>query len=150
MFNLRKNKYRTLNSYPDTWSVREAKLNGDDFVIRVCVGLREAMGHPDYQYQVGIATPLNWKTESGIASKVESESLQKLELDADETLSSEKTRFVAALTGRNMKELIFYTSDPEVVKNQIEELKAKNNSHEIQSILQRDPEWNTYRFIIGE
>lgn len=149
MFMPNKKEYKSLDSYADIWSVRETKLEGDEFLIRVCVGLKEAIGHPDYPYQVGIAVPLNWKTESGIVSKLESAPLNEIEMEIEKKILTKGTRFVAVLTGRNMREFIFYTSEPKVVEENIRQLKIKIKSHELQSVVQDDPEWNTYKFILG-
>lgn len=139
-----------MKSYPNAWNVRDTTLQGDDFIVRVCVGLREAIGHPDYTYQIGIAIPANWNTDSGIVSRVESNPLERIELAIGEKVESENTRLAAVLTGRNMTEFILYSSEPEIVKDKIEKLKIETSSHEIQHIIQKDPEWNTYKFIIGK
>ncbi|MDB5255021.1 MAG: hypothetical protein JWL92_397 [Candidatus Nomurabacteria bacterium] len=147
MFKLSK-KYKTIDLYPDTWDVSDATLKGDAFIIRVCTGLKEAIGHPDYSYQIGIAVPLNWETETGIMSNAESESLKEIEDQIEKKIESKNTRLVGILTGRNMREFILYTSEPKIAEEKLEILKNEVDSHKIQFIIQHDPEWNTYKFMI--
>jgi hypothetical protein len=48
-----------------------------------------------------------------------------------------------------MREFVFYTSAPESAENRIKEIEKEVSSHKIQYIIQKDSEWNTYKFING-
>lgn len=143
-------EYRRIDEYPEMWEVKESVLNGDEFVIRVCSGLEDAVGHPAYSYQIGIAVPLNFPTKPGFANEQESVFLKELELNIEREVESKSTRLAGVLSGRNMKEFILYTSEPEIAEEKIKKITENTKSHKLQYVIQSDPEWNTYKFIANK
>lgn len=85
-----------------------------------------------------------------MVSNLEATPLQEIELLIEKEVESENTRLAGVLTGRNMREFILYTSQPKAVEEDIEKIKVEIKSHELQYIVQHDPEWNTYKFMIGK
>lgn len=141
-------KYQNIQSYPDIWKVRTDKMGEDDFVVRVCAGVKKAVAHPEYNYKVSLAIPLQQPTRTGIVSIPESKLLQEIEMSI-ETLEDDSTRMVGVLTGRNMREYVLYTSKPVIVEKKIIDLKKNIKSHELQYDIQQDPNWGIYKFLLG-
>ena len=62
----------------NTWTIYKAKMNGKEYSMRV-VNLDHKDMAKKYPYKAGVAIPFNWETETGMPSKVELESLNKIE-----------------------------------------------------------------------
>ncbi len=68
MFNLfKKKKYLPIYDYPESWSIITEKPNPT--VIRVNMGYKDAIGHPDYPIKMGIAIPVEVHDEAIMAIK---------------------------------------------------------------------------------
>jgi len=75
----------------------------------------------------------------------ESEQLQSLEDRLVEMVMQDRVAILAAiLTTGTVKEFVLYTGDPETVRVRLEELQRSVVTHELQFMIQPDPEWSVY------
>lgn len=127
------------------WSVANGQNNGRIMIVRSNTGYREFGSLQDYEHQVGIAVPLRQAEATGLPSAAEGAQLDQLE-DAICSSLEEKAEslLVAIITTNGMREFVFYTREPERVKQRFDELREKITSHTIQLMIQSDPQWRVY------
>jgi hypothetical protein len=144
-----KKKYRLIKDYPDIWLVTQATREERPIFLRYRDGLKEAIGHPEYPFQIGIAIPLLSPTEHGLTSHSEGELLSKIEDELDKQLCENNNAVEAlVITHAGMREFVYYASkwEPEELEKQAKSVESFG--HEIQFMMQHDPKWETYtRFV---
>jgi len=130
----------------DNWSVSQGTYGGKPLIVRVNRGVEQAVGHPEFDHQVGIAVPLHSPDANGFPGPDESGQLDAIE---DLLLTSlgahRQCIFVAAISTGGMREFVFYTSEPEATQKALAELEASGGTHRLQHVIQKDPDWNVYR-----
>jgi hypothetical protein len=130
----------------DAWSLAKGKYNGKDILIRFNTFYKKFKRRDEYKYQVGCAIPLTNPNPDGFPSLEENAKLLEIEeLLAFTFEKQEQAIFTVAITTSTMKELVFYTIDPEIIKQRFEEIKTKITSHELQLMIQLDKDWNVYK-----
>lgn len=123
-----------------------AQTDEGPMIIRMNRGYEAVMGHPDYGYQIGIAVPLNQPNEHGLNEAEEGQELGAIEDALCNALESDKLAlFVFSQTSSGVKEWVFYTGDPEAAVARIAGLRQQLTTHDVQVMVQDDPEWETYR-----
>ena len=139
-----------MNTDNNSWSIYEGKMKGVNYSMRV-IDLNYKEISRKYQFKAGIAIPFNWKTENGMPSKVELEGLNKIEDYLVEKVNNDKNIMVAVITGNNVKEFVFYTSDPkrlgDLCRN---EITSYITDHESQFYSKEDKDWSAYQAFIGK
>jgi hypothetical protein len=130
----------------DSWQLAEGTCDGKPIITRFNRFFDKVMGHPEFAHQVGIAAPLRNPLPDGFPTPEEGAVLQGVEDDLTRVLGRENvTLLVGVITTSGMREFVFYTSSPETVKKQFEELRNTKTGHKLQLMIQPDPEWTTYR-----
>jgi len=145
MFNLKK-PYRDIGTYPDTWSMLHGKDNGGEFVVRLRSGLKEAAGHAEYPFQIGVAVPCS-PDDKAVAQR-----LIELEDSLGQLLRKEGAILAAIITNPAMREFVFYAKQwtPDVYDQQVKELgSAQFPDLTLQFMMRHDPHWNTFRTLSG-
>jgi len=133
----------------DAWRVAEGEHNGKPMIVRMNAVYRAFKGVRGYDHQVGIAMPLLDPEPSGLPSTTENAVLDEIEDSiCDLFQESNESLFVAVITTSGMRELVFYTRDPEEVKRKFERAKCHANGHQIQLMIQPDSEWKIYERLI--
>ncbi len=133
----------------EEWRVAEGEHNGNPMIVRMNAAYRRFSGVQGYTHQVGIAMPLVDPEPSGLPSSAENADLDTIEDDLCGLLqSANESIFVAAITTSGMRELVFYTRDPEQVKQKLEQARSSIESHQIQLMIQPDDEWKIYSRLI--
>lgn len=130
------------------WAILQGVVEGHPAILtrRDLKELKDIIGHPEFPYQVGIATPCNNPDSNGFPGKDELIQLQQIEHRITPLLQqNNESILVAMLTTNNMRELIYYTSNPEGVKAKFEQLKAETTTHELQMIIQVDKDWSIFK-----
>ncbi|MGB6742952.1 MAG: DUF695 domain-containing protein [Terracidiphilus sp.] len=127
------------------WSVAEGRHNGRTMFVRRNVGYREFGSVPGYDHQVGIAVPLREATATELPSPAELPLLGEVEEVICSSLGKQaESLFVAVITTGGMQEYVFYTREPQRVRQRFEELRSRITSHEIQLMIQSDKTWRVY------
>lgn len=139
-----------MNTNNNSWSVYKGKMKGTDYSMRV-IDIDYKKISKQFIYKAGIAIPFNWKTENGMPNNVELGSLNKIEDYLAEITQDAKNIMVAVITGNNVEEFLFYTSDPQSFTDLYKD-KIKNHidDHESQFYSKEDSDWSTYQSFIGK
>ncbi len=113
--------------------------------VRTNIGYREFRSVPGYEHQVGIAVPLREAEPTGLPGPAEDALLGQIEEIICNSLEEQaESLFVAVITTSGMKEFVFYTRDPQRVRQRFEALRNQIASHEIQLMIQSDKPWRVY------
>ena len=127
------------------WSVGEGRHSGQVMFVRTNTGYREFGSVPGYDHQVGIAVPFKEATATGLPSPAEDAQIGEVEdLIASSLEELAESLFVAVITTGGMREFVFYTREPQSVRQRFEELHSRITSHEIQLMIQSDRTWRVY------
>ncbi|MGA8741005.1 MAG: DUF695 domain-containing protein [Terracidiphilus sp.] len=133
----------------ENWQVSEGDHEGNPMFVRTNAAYRGFKGVEGYAHQVGIAVPLLDPEPSGLPSTIENAELSTIEDNLCGLLqTANESIFVAAITTSGMREFVFYTRDPEQVKQKVEQARSHIQNHQIQLMIQPDSEWNIYARLI--
>ncbi|HTC95995.1 MAG TPA: DUF695 domain-containing protein [Terriglobales bacterium] len=149
MFNFSPRKFKDIRSYPDTWSVGKGTLEGKLIFTRFREGLKEAVGHPEYPFQIGIAVPLLHPTEDGLPTNSEAQELGKIEDALNDKIAIDGSGiFVLIITYNGMREFVFYTKEwkPESFEQEVKSINA--DPHKLQFMMQHDPKWDAIKRFV--
>lgn len=142
----KKKEFKEISQYPDTWTIGQAVREGMPIFIRTRSGLNEAIGHPNYPFQIGVAVPLLTPTKDGLTTNEEGEVLGKIEDDLNQILSQKGEAVeVMVITRNGMREFVFYASEwkPEYFEKEVKSVESMG--HELQFMMQHDPKWETFQ-----
>ena len=145
MFNLFKNKYKNINEYPETWGVIRNEYEGSLISIRLRIGLKEAIGHPDYPYLFSTVAIIKNPNENGQPSTSEEEDrlfdieeyLIKILTEKDEAV------FAFITTVKGQRQYCFYTKNGtvEYMKEKASLIEKEFSDYEFQFENGKDPDW---------
>lgn len=142
MFNPFKKKYLPIAEYPESWSMLEEAPNPT--IIRINMGFKDAVGHPDYPIKMGIAIPVNEHNDAVMKVKSEIEDILN-----DVLFKKGDGSLVAIITGLKEPkfiEFLSYTKKEGVDFAKIhKELKDKFKDYEVQMYADNDPDWKAYK-----
>ncbi len=142
-------KYKPIREYTDMWSASEGEYEGKPMFIRVRSSLKEAVGHPEYPFQIGIAIPLVEPTPQGLPVDDEAEILWSIEDKLVEVLG-DSAILALLVTTDGMREIVFYAKEwqPEEFERKVGDVNKLFPSHELQFMMQYDPEWQTFKSFV--
>ena len=151
MFNMLfgKKKYKNINEYSDKWLIAKGAEQNKPIFIRYRVGLAEAIGHPQYPFQIGVATPLLSPTAEGLTVNLEAEVLGKIEEKLEASLTENNQAVLAfIITTNGMREFVFYASEwkPEIFEQKVKAIDAEG--HDLQFMMKHDKDWNTFKQFV--
>jgi hypothetical protein len=127
------------------WSIAEGRNKGQVMFVRSNAGYREFGSVEGYEYQVGIAVPLRKAETTGLPSPAEDALLGEIEDVICGSLEEQaESLLVAVITTSGMREFIFYTREPQRVRERFEQLRNRIKSHEIQLMIRPDSAWRVY------
>lgn len=136
--------FKTMPEYADTWSLNMVESDGVPISIRYREGVRDAVGHPDYPYQIGVAVPLLDPSEVGLTNAGEVERLYAIEdALADALTHADEAVFVMSLTSGGVREFIYYAHPKDLMhyEKKVGEVRTRFLEHDIQFTMRGDPEW---------
>jgi hypothetical protein len=142
--------FKSIDQYPDTWSVAQGNRIGKPIFVRFRDGLKEAVGHPQYPIQIGIAVPLLHPTNDGLPEDSEAKELDTIESHLKNIIvAGNGGVFVMTLTTNGMREFVFYFTsvDTKGIQSALSSLNIA--PHELQVMIQEDPYWDTYKSFLG-
>lgn len=128
------------------WNFFEGEWEGKPLIARVNTALRDFVGSPEYQHQVGVTIPLRAPDENGFPQAEESSELNKIEdLLLSELKPDDGCLFAAVITTGGMREFVFYVSDPYNVQVTLRRVADSVQSHKVQGMIREDEDWSVYR-----
>jgi hypothetical protein len=131
---------------PESWSVGRGELHGKPLITRFNLSLRGAIGHASFHKQLGIAVPFNHQTENGLPENQEMKELGEIEdvILRRFTVGNESL-FAGVITTGNMREFVLYTSDEVGAVAKAQQLVKEIRHHQVQFVVNDDPEWNVFK-----
>ncbi|HEX8182773.1 MAG TPA: DUF695 domain-containing protein [Candidatus Saccharimonadales bacterium] len=141
-------KFQPLNEYPENWVMIQDTNEGKPMFVRVQASLKDAVGHPEYPYQIGVAVPLHNQTSNGLPRENEFNDLNAIEDTLCDTLTD--AVLVAIITTDGMREFVFYAKQwkPEEYEARVNEIETQQGTHQLQFVMQHDPEWSTFKALL--
>lgn len=134
----------------DTFSFFTVQEEDKTYIYRSRNNMQRYAKSRKYPYQIGIAVPL-YSINNGFPSKEENEQLLILERILEKEFSKNNIAlFVGAIMGGGMKEFVFYTGNHKAAAKIYERLKDEIKHHELQCMIQEDPDWKTYKILNGK
>lgn len=148
MFNLFKKEFKTINEYPDTWTVIKSTYNDEPIFIRFRDGLKDAIGHTDYPHLLSVMVTIKNPDESGMPSEEEGKpnsDLWQIEEDLYKTLTENNEAVFAFVTTVNgQRQFAYYTKEwkPEYFHNKVNKVKGSFEEYEDFEVqMGQDPKW---------
>lgn len=143
MLNLfKKKKFLPIIEYPESWSIVTESLNPT--IIRINMGYKDAIGHPDYPIKMGIAIPVEVHDETTMDIKSEIEDILN-----DILLKKGDGALVAIITGlegQKFIEFLSYTKRGGIDFAKIhQDLKDKFKDYEVQMYADNDVKWDAFK-----
>jgi hypothetical protein len=128
------------------WAVAQGQYEGSPLFVRIHQGVSPLVGDPRFSQQVGIAVPLLNPDAHGLPTNEEAAQLAEIEDAISAALEPNHISVqVLSITTKGMREFVFYTTDADAVRTAFAQLQASIVSHELQLVIQRDPDWSVYR-----
>jgi hypothetical protein len=132
------------------WMVGQGEFDGRVIVVRANTGASTFAGDARYGHRVGVAVPLRSPSADGLPEPEESAELDDVEDKLVDALTDGGTAtFVLAITTAGMREFVFYTSNPTSVESRLEQLSREIETHELQHVIEHDPEWDVFKQFAG-
>ena len=139
-----------MNQYSDEWSAYSSVQDDLPIFVRYRVSLKEAIGHPEYPFQIGINVLLLEPTANGLPTDSEAEVLFQIE-DMLEDAFKDNAELVMTITAQGAREFILYANEwlPEQYEKNIQLIRKDFASYEIQFMMKKDAKWNTFKRFSG-
>ncbi len=138
----KKKKFLPIGEYSESWAIIEELPNTT--LVRINMGFKDAMGHPDYPIKMGIAIPVEVHDEATMKIKSEIEDILN-----DILLKKGDGALVAIITGlegQKFIEFLSYTKRGGVDFTKIhQDLKDKFKDYEVQMYANNDVKWDAYK-----
>ncbi|MBX3359445.1 MAG: DUF695 domain-containing protein [Phycisphaeraceae bacterium] len=131
----------------NAWALAEAEDESGRTLLRYNEWTRKLIGHPNYQYQVGVAIPR--LIDDGAPSEPTVEQLEAFEDDLMRSLSDGRLAIlVAVITMPRMREFVLYTRDHVAAMTAIEGLRQRTEGLIVQAVCQHDPKWKVFTGLV--
>lgn len=145
MFDLFKNKkYKNLSEYPEIWSIIDETPIGNPALVRINMGYKDVVGHPDYPIKMGIAIPV--EVHDDATMKIKSEIEDTLEEILLKTGNGAMVAIITGLESERFIEFLSYTKRGGIDFAKIhQDLRDKYKNYEVQMYADNDPKWEAYR-----
>lgn len=131
---------------PDKWSVGHGEREGKPIITRFNRGLHILVGQPSFTKQLGIAVPFTHPTIEGLPGSEESGELSDLEDEIRRRFTvANESLFAGVITTGGMREFVLYTSNEASAVAKAEALVRETKHHQVQYIVNDDPEWNVFK-----
>jgi hypothetical protein len=128
------------------WANLQGTIEDAPAFVLINTGLRSLMGHPAYDHLLVVSIPFHQVSDDGLpGSEEEFTAVSELgDRLADGLQEGQESLHAAVVTNQGRRDLVFYSSDPESALGRLDRLTA-GASHEIQSKVERESFWDTYR-----
>jgi hypothetical protein len=143
MLNLfKKKKFLPIREYPESWAIIEELPNPT--LVRINMGYKDAIGHPDYPIKMGIAIPVEVHDETTMKIKSAIEDILNdiLVKKGDGALVA----IITGLEGQKFIEFLSYTKRGGIDFAKIhQDLKDKFKDYEVQMYANNDVKWEAFK-----
>jgi hypothetical protein len=131
------------------WVVAEGHHDGKPMLVRIHDGYRGFNGVASYEHQIGIAVRLQMPEPDGLPSGDEDMKLSGIEDALCELLEQDaESLFVAVVTTGGMREFVFYTNAPELIRLRVDALRPTAAGYDLQLMVQPDKRWEVYSKLL--
>jgi hypothetical protein len=131
---------------PSNWTVWRGHYEGKAMFGRFNTGLTPLAGRAEFSKQIGVAVPLNDPTEDGLPQGGEFAELSEIEDVLEQRLTARNESVLAGvITTNRMREFVFYSSDAEQAIAKIKQIAATIQHHQLQWVVNDDPQWQLFR-----
>jgi hypothetical protein len=135
-------KYSTQSN----WSILQGEDNGKPLFVRRNNFAKQFSENPEFTYRAGFAIPLLKPNELGFPSSKEMKVLSQIEDELTAQLEKDKASIlVLSITANGMREFVYYTRCPEIVKTIVNNSRSKFSGYEIQFYIEEDKDWSVYK-----
>ena len=110
---------------------------------------RSFVGLPAYEIQVGLAVPLLEPGPDGLPLEHELPALDEIERVVVEE-ARDRAVLVGVISTGGVREFVLYTGDGQWLEEFQGAVSAAVETHEIQMMARRDPEWLVYRAFVKD
>ena len=136
---------------PDQWALASGTREGKPIITRFNMGLRALMGHPSFTKQIGIAVPFSHPRDDGLPASEEGQQLSDLEDEIRRRFTvGNESLFVGVITTGGMREFVLYTSNEVGAISKAQQLARETTHHEVQFVINDDPEWSVFKAFSGQ
>ncbi|MEE9391723.1 MAG: DUF695 domain-containing protein [Planctomycetota bacterium] len=125
-----------------------ARLDDWPFEVGVDLSVREAVPIDGLQFRLHVRLGLNNPSDDGLSTKEEDALLALIEDEMLHTLDSADYRFVAAVTHRKARTLVFYSRHSQMEGEAIHKVLTDAKTHNAKVISEEDPEWTEYTDVL--
>ena len=142
LFKKNRKTFKPFSEYTENWAIIQENINPT--IIRINMGYKDAVGHPDYPIKMGIAIPVEVHDDATMEIKSEIEDILNdiLLKKGDGSLVA----IITGLTGERFIEFLSYTKRGGIDFGKIHsDLKERFKNHEVQMYADNDPKWEAYK-----
>ncbi len=133
------------------WVNMKGEIEGLPAFMRLDAGLKKSAGHPDFGHEILVVIGFNSANENGLpSSKEDLTEVDELEERIKDHLESEQTAILALiLTHGGVRQLYFYSSDPDRAIRQWEDnLRPQIETRSVEFFIRPEPKWEMYKLYI--
>jgi len=129
----------------ESWEISRGVIDGNPLIVRKNRGaLAYAKGSDAYSYRVMIAIGINRVDENGLPIPEASADLYQFEDKVGLTLKDTDSVIALVLTTQKMRQLFFYTAQPDKVDGVLEKMKENESGLYWGYEVVHDPDWSLY------
>ena len=142
-----KNFDRKKMKIEDNWSAKEYKPNDSEQIwyFRKNIGASNLIGHPDLEYQIYFTIHYTPHDSRGLPSKEDNKILYDFEeFDVPDIETASNSIHVASVLKNGVKDLIFYSSDPDQFLKEVNKISKRIIGLEVELDYNLDPKWEIY------
>ena len=130
----------------ESWAVSRGSVDGAPLIVRKNRGaLAVAKSREAYPYRVMIAIGINRVDENGFPIAEASNDLHQFEDKVGAALKNTDSVIAVVLTVPRMRQLVFYTAQPDTVDGVLEKMKQQESTLHWGYEVAHDPGWSLYR-----
>ncbi|MCG8427390.1 MAG: DUF695 domain-containing protein, partial [Chromatiales bacterium] len=135
-----------IDEQEESWEISRGSVDGAPLIVRQNRGaLAVAKSRKAYPYRVMIAIGINRVDENGFPVAEASHELYQFEDKVGAALKNSDTVIAVVLTLPRMRQLVFYTAQPDTVEGVLESMKQQESTLQWGYEVAHDPGWSLYR-----
>ena len=125
---------------PDTWSMGTFSRDNIEGLVRFNTGLEIYIGNPKYPFRIGIAVPIE---------SFDTVDFYDFEDFIFDVFQAENRSIVCTIiTSSAFKEVVLYTSDKDVLENNLPSFREAFPTLKVTSYFEEDKDWELYSDLI--
>jgi hypothetical protein len=137
-------KYADIVSYKDSWIF--LNVDNESLIVRFNMGIKDAVGHPDYPIRMGIAVPIPGARDHDLIERLEDFIVHHLQNGK----CGVHVAVINKLADEKFVEFMCYANEDTNFENFHQMLEAAFPDQEIQMYAGQDPEWQGYISFLDE